>query len=116
MRSTTPESTNLAASFTVRTRSIFVLWDEALDFHLLSSEDVEWKKVSEAMIPLGSKGMEDGVVGDAKVSPKEINQDFGVRHLGCAEAPRAGKDRCTKESCAACLQDPMEHERVDIRA
>ena len=82
---------------------------------MLSGEDVEGKKVSEAMILLGSKRMEDGVVGDAKVSSKEVNQDFGVRHFGCGEVPRAGKDRCTKESCAACFEDPMEHERWDIR-
>jgi phosphoribosylformylglycinamidine (FGAM) synthase-like enzyme len=63
----------LTAGFTVRTLSIFVVRNEAFGFQLLSSEDIEGKKASEAMIPLGCKGMEDGIVGDAKVSSKEVN-------------------------------------------
>jgi hypothetical protein len=48
----------------------------------LGREDVQRKKVREAMILVGGESVEDRIVRDAQVSPEQIDKDIQVCHLG----------------------------------
>lgn len=78
MRTTSPEASNLASCF--RIRALHVIFNEAGDFELLSGEDIKRKKMSEAVVLLGSERMKDGIVRDAEVSSHQIDEDLRVRH------------------------------------
>jgi hypothetical protein len=71
--------------------------DEATDFYLLGGEDVKRKQMGESMVVLGAEGMENGIVGDAKVASHEIDQDLRFGHADFGDVSLLLKRCCGRE-------------------
>jgi hypothetical protein len=81
MRAAPPKPPNLTSRF--RIRAFYVLsFNKSGELDLLGREDIQRKKMREAMIILGTEGVEDGIVRDAEVSPKQVDDDIRVCHPG----------------------------------
>jgi hypothetical protein len=78
MRTTSPKSSNQTPCFRIRT--IRITFNEAGDFDLLGGEDMKRKKMGEAVIFAVAERMKDWIVGDAKVSSHQIDEDLRVRY------------------------------------
>ena len=81
MGSTSPESSKSTSRFWIRTFGALI-FNESGELNLLGGEDIQRKKVREAVIFLGNKSVEDRIVRDAQVSPEQTNKNIRVCHLG----------------------------------
>ena len=81
MGSTSPESSKLTSRFRIGASGVLI-FNESRELDLLGREDVQRKKVREAMILLGNESIEDRIIRDAQVSPEQTDKGIRVCHLG----------------------------------